>query len=99
MNSNRQSPRLDAELSALAINWLFDCRSSAPRLARVFCLFTRTYVKAVAARDSSEFTSVSRTASRDSGKHDTDAKKRPGSCPRSALPLARVASFDSTSAL
>ena len=99
MNSNRQSPRLDAELRACAICWLFDCSISAFRLLRTFALLTSSSVNGTSPSDSSVFTRASRTASSDSGGHEAEAEKSPGSCELSERADAFVASLDSTSAL
>ena len=99
MNSNRQSPRLDDELSACDIAWAFDCSISAFRLLRTFALFTSSSVKGTSPRDSIVCTRASRTASSFSGSHDAEAKNRPGSCALSERADAVVASFDSTRAL
>ena len=99
MNSNRQSPWLAAELSACDICWLFDCSISACRLLRTLALFTSSSVNGTSPSDSSVLTSVSRTASSDSGGQDALAEKRPGSCELSDRADAFVASLDSTRAL
>ena len=99
MNSNRQSPWLDAELRACDIAWLFDWSISAFRLLRTFALFTSSSVNGTSPSDSSVFTRASRTASSVSGGQDAEAKKRPGSCELSERADALVASFDSTRAL
>ena len=99
MNSNRQSPSADAELSACDICCALDWSISAPRLLRALALVTSSSVKGLSPSDSMVFTRVSRTASILSGSHEAVEKKRPGSCALSARACAVVASFDSTSAL
>ena len=99
MNSNRQSPRADEELRALAIAWLFAWSISTLRMLRVLALVTSSSVKGVSPSDSRAFTNASRVASMLSGGHEAEAENKPGSCELSDREKAVVASFDSTSAL
>src|SRR5262245_24160263 len=99
MKSNRQSPRLDAELSADAIAEALDWSNSAVRLLRTFAWFTSSSRKGTSPSDSSVLARASRAASSDSAGHDADAVKSPGSCVLSVEADTLVASFPSTSAL